>query len=100
MEVVGQMFSNVLLALVLGLNGLFLTSPNRELALRNQVDRYYKAFSEGHYDLMWGMSSRDFHKRNDNDKSAYVAYLRKAGRIKTRATIKEIRIKANRATVI
>jgi hypothetical protein len=94
------MVSKMFLVLLLSSTGLFLTAPNRELALRKKVNQYYNAFSEGRYDLMWDMSSREFHKRNDNDKAAYVAYLRKAGRIRTRANIKEIQITADRAVVI
>lgn len=76
-----------------------LTSANQEHALRRQVNRYYRAFSDGQYGLLWTLSSRKFHKNNDNDKAAYVAYLRKAGRIKTRVRIKDIQITENRAMV-
>jgi len=44
------------------------------------------------YDLMWKMSSRHFRRRNDNYKAAFIAYLGKAGPVKSRVNIKEIRI--------
>jgi hypothetical protein len=71
----------------------------QELALKRQVKLYYSHFSSGNYDLMWGMSSKSFQKQNDNDKKAYIEYLRNAGLIQTRVQIKNIKITGNRALV-
>ncbi len=94
-----EMITRVFLTVLFGSTGFLLTAPtpNREPALRKQVNAYYSAFSEGRYELT--MSSRNFRQKNDNDKAAYVAYLRKAGPIKAKAKIKDMHITGNRAVV-
>ncbi|MGH9968946.1 MAG: hypothetical protein ACREBG_14255 [Pyrinomonadaceae bacterium] len=83
---------------------IFAFSPNQvglnsEAALRNQVERYHSYFSNGRYDLMWEMLSKNAREKNDNDKKGYIRRLRKYGFGKVKAEINKIDVEGTRARV-
>jgi hypothetical protein len=83
---------------------IFAFSPNQaalnsEAALRNQVERYHSYFSNGRYDLMWKMLSKNAREKNNNDKKSYIRQLRKYDFGKVKVEISKIDVEGTQARV-
>lgn len=48
---------------------------------------------------MWEMSSKNLREKNDNNKRAYIEYLRRAGLVDAEVEITQIKMDGVRATV-
>lgn len=65
--------------------------------LKQRVELYYKNFSDGNYEKMWEMKSKDFRKRNADYKKEYLTNLEQFRDAKIKICIKDLKIEGNKA---
>lgn len=71
----------------------------QERELKRDVNLYFRHFSHGRYDLMWGLSSAKFKEGNENNVTDYLQNLRKAGLVTKIVKIEQVAITGNVAVV-